>query len=200
MFNNTDFDVIKEISRLAFKPLIILRGKETVGTKRPPGNWQYFISWSWWQLHGYLLCGDNCTLRKKNVIEFSSVTQSCPTLCYPMDCSAPSFPVHHQLPELTQTHIHWVSDAIHHLILCHPLLFLHSIFASIRVFSNVSTLHIRWPSFWSSALASVFPMNNQDWSPLGRTGWISLQSKELSRVFSNITVQKHQLYGAQFSV
>ena len=85
-----------------------------------------------------------------------------------------------------------------HLILCHPLLLLPPIPPSIRVFSNESTLHMRWPKYWSSASASVLPMNNQDWSVLGWTGWISLQSKRISRVFSNTTVQKHQFFGAQF--
>ena len=85
-----------------------------------------------------------------------------------------------------------------HLILCHPLLLLPPIPPSIRVFSNESTLHMRWPKYWSSASTSVLPMNNQDWSALGWTGWISLQSKGLSRVFSNTTVQKHQFFGAQF--
>ena len=87
-----------------------------------------------------------------------------------------------------------------HLILCHPLLLLLSIFPRIRVFSNESFLHIRWPKYWSSASTSVLPMNSQDWFPLGRTGWISLQSKELSRVFSNTTVQKHQSFSAQLSL
>ena len=87
-----------------------------------------------------------------------------------------------------------------HLILCHPLLLLLSIFSSIGVFSNESVLHIRWPKYWSSVSTSVLPMNTQDWSPLGWTGWISLQSKGLSRVFSNITVQKHQFFGAQLSL
>ena len=87
-----------------------------------------------------------------------------------------------------------------HLILCRPLLLMTSIFLSVRVFSNESVLHIRWPSTGVSALASVLPMNTQDWSPLGRTGWISLQSKELSRVFSSIIVQKHQFFGTQVSL
>ena len=84
-----------------------------------------------------------------------------------------------------------------HLILCCPLLFLTSIFPSIRVFSNKSVLLIRWPNYWSFTSASVLPMNIQDWFPLGWTGWISLQSKRLSRVFSNTTVQKHQFFSAQ---
>ena len=81
-----------------------------------------------------------------------------------------------------------------HLILCHPLLLLSSIFPSITVFSNEPVLHIRsgGQSIGVSALTSVLPMNPQDWSPLRWTGWISLQSKGLSRVFYNTTVQKHQ--------
>jgi len=85
-----------------------------------------------------------------------------------------------------------------YLILCRPLLLLPSVFWSIRVFSNKSVLHSRWPEYWSSA--SVLPMDIQDWFPLGLTGWISLQSKGLSRVFSNTTVQKHQFFGAQHSL
>ena len=87
-----------------------------------------------------------------------------------------------------------------HLILCHPLLLLPSIFTSNRVFANESVLCIRWPSTRASASASVLPMNIQDWFSLGWTGWISWQSKRLSRVFSNTTVQKHQLFGTQLSL
>ena len=86
-----------------------------------------------------------------------------------------------------------------YLILCHPLLLPTSIFPSIRVFSNESVLHIRWPKYWSFSSASVLPVNTQDWFPLRRTEWISLQSKGLSRVFSNTTVQKHQFFNAQLS-
>ena len=74
-----------------------------------------------------------------------------------------------------------------YLLLFHPLLFLPSLFPSIRVFSNESVLHIRWLSIGVSASASVLPVNTQDWSPLGWTGWISLQSQGLSIVFSNTT-------------
>ena len=84
-----------------------------------------------------------------------------------------------------------------HLVLCCPVLLLPSVFPSIRVFSNESVLHIRWPKDWASASASVLPMNIQDWFPLELTDWISLQSKGLSRVFSNTAVQKHQFFGAQ---
>ena len=85
------------------------------------------------------------------------------------------------------------------LILCCPLLLLPSIFPSIRVFSNKSVLCIRWPKYWSFSFIISPSMNNQDWSPLGWTGWISLQSKGLSRVFSNTAVQKHQFFSAQLS-
>ena len=78
-----------------------------------------------------------------------SVAQSRPTLYNPKNCSTPSLPVLHYLPEFAQTHVHWVGDAIHHLILCRPLLLLPSIFPSIRVFPNESVLHIRWPKYWS---------------------------------------------------
>ena len=84
-----------------------------------------------------------------------------------------------------------------HLILYRPLLLPPSIFPSIGVFSNESVLHIRWKSIGILALASVLPMNIQDWSPLGWTGWISLQSERLSRIFFYITVQKHQFFSAQ---
>ena len=86
-----------------------------------------------------------------------------------------------------------------HLILCCPLLLLPPIPPSIRVFSNESTPHMRWPNIGVSASASVLQMNTQDWSPLGWTCWISLQSKGLSRVFSSTTVQKHRFFGAQLS-
>ena len=89
------------------------------------------------------------------------------------------------------------------LILRRPLLFLPSIFPSIRVFSNGSVLHIRWPKYWSFSFSispsneySVLPMNN----PLGLTGWISLHSKGLSRIFSNTTVQKHLFFSTQLSL
>ena len=87
-----------------------------------------------------------------------------------------------------------------HLILCHPLLLLHSIFPSTRVFSNESALHIRWPKYWSFSF-NISPSN--EYSGLisfGWTGWISLQSKGLSRVFSNTTIQKHQLFGSQLTL
>ena len=124
-------------------------------------------------------------------VQFSSVTQSCPTLCDPMNCSTSGLPVHHQLPEFTQTHVHQVSDAIQP---SHPLSSPsppapHSLPASESV--PMSQL-FAWggQSTGVSALASFLPKNTQDWSPSEWTGWISLQSKGLSRVFSNTTVQR----------
>ena len=87
-----------------------------------------------------------------------------------------------------------------HLILWCLLLPPPSIFPSMRVFSNESVLCIRWPKYWSFSFSIILPRNTQDWSPLGWTGWISLQSKGLSRVFSNTTVQNHKFFSAQASL
>ena len=114
-------------------------------------------------------------------------------LCDPMDCSMPGFPVHHQLLEPTQTHVHQVGDAIqpsHPLLVPSPPIFSLSASGSFQMSQFFAS---GGQSIGASALASVLPMNMQDWSPLGWTGWISLQSKGLSRVFSNTTVQKHHL-------
>ena len=83
------------------------------------------------------------------IVEFSSAAQSCPTLCDPMSHSTPGLPIHHQLPEITQTHAHHLVMPSNHLILCCPLLLLPPIPPSIRVFSNESTLRMRWPKYWS---------------------------------------------------
>ena len=93
--------------------------------------------------------------------QFSSVAQSCPTICDPMNSSTPGLPVHHKLPEFTETHVHRVSDDIQPSHLCRPLLLLPPIPPTIRVFSNESTLHIRWPKYWSLALASFPPKKSQ---------------------------------------
>ena len=131
--------------------------------------------------------------------QFSSVAQSCPTL-WPhglQHARPPSLSITNSRSSLRLTSIKSVMPS-NHLILCCPLLPLPSIFPSIRVFSNESALRIRWPKYWSFSF-SILPTNTQDWSPLGWTGWSSLQSKGLSRVFSNTTVQKHKLFGAQLS-
>ena len=116
----------------------------------------------------------------------------------PHGCSTPGLPVHHQALELTQTHVHRVTVAFQP---SHPLSSPSpwpSIFPSIRIFTNESVLRIRWPNIGVSASASVLPMNIQKWLPLRWTGWISLQSKGLSRVFSKTTVQKHNSLALSF--
>ena len=117
----------------------------------------------------------------------------------PMNNSTPCLPVHHQLPEFTQTHVHRVGDAIQ---ASHPLsspsLAPNSLPAS-GYFPMSQLFTWGGQSIGVSASASVLPMNTQDWSPLGWTGWISLQSKGLSRVLSNTTVQKNQFFSTQLS-
>ena len=135
---------------------------------------------------------------KKKSLQFSSVAQLCPTLCDSMNRTTPGLPVHHQLPESTQTHVHWVSDAIQS---SHPLS------SSSPPAPNPLPASESFPvsqlfawggqSTGVSALASFPPKKVQGWSPSEWTGWISLQSKGLSRVFSNTTVQKHQFFSAQ---
>ena len=95
-------------------------------------------------------------LKCSSSVQLSSVTQSCPTLCDPMDCCTPGLPVHYQLLEFTQS-IELVMPSSH-LILCHPLLLLPSIFPSIRIFSNESVLQIRWPKYWSFSF-NISPSN-----------------------------------------
>ena len=131
-------------------------------------------------------------------VQFSSVAQLCLTLCDPMNCSMPGLPVHHQLPESTQTHVHGVSDAIqscHHLSSLSPPAFNLSQHQGLfQCFASGDQ------SIGASASPSILPMNIQDWFPLGWTDLISLQSKGLSRVFSNTTVQKHQFFSCQLSL
>ena len=105
--------------------------------------------------------------------QFGSVAQSCPTLCDPMNCSTPGLPVHHQLPESIQTHIHRVSDAIQPSHPLSALLFLPSIFLSIRVFSNESALCIRWPKYWSFSF-NISPANEHPGLISFRMDWLDL--------------------------
>ena len=127
-------------------------------------------------------------------VQFSSVTESCQTLCDPMDCSPSGLPVHHQLPELTQTHVHWVHDAIqpsHSLSSPSPLTFNLSqwVSSSHRVAKVLGLQLLISPSNEYSGLISF------------RIDWLDLLAvKGLSRVFSNTTVQKHQFFGAQLSL
>ena len=115
-----------------------------------------------------------------NSVQFNSVAQSCPTLCDPMNCSTPGLPVYHQLPESTQTHVHWVGDAIQP---SHPRsspsffpginLSLPSIFPSIRVFSNESALSIRWPKCWRFSF-NISPSNEYLGLISFRMNWLDL--------------------------
>ena len=127
---------------------------------------------------GKPLLEDTCQIIKAPIMfkitvvgidSFSSVTQSCPTLCNPLDHSTPGFPVHHQLPEFSQTHVHQVSDAI----LCRPLLLLPPIPPSIRVFSNESALCMRWPKYWSFNF-SIRPSNEHPGLIFFSTDWLDL--------------------------
>ena len=129
--------------------------------------------------------------------QFSSVTQSCPTLCDPMDWSTPGLPVHHQLPEFTQTHV--IESVMPSTISSSVVPF------SSRLQSFPASGSFQMSQFFASGgqsigvspSQSVLLVNIQNWSLLGWTGWISLQSKGLSRVFSNTTVQKHQFFDTQ---
>ena len=136
---------------------------------------------------------------KESSLQFSSVPQSCPTLCHPVNHSTPGLPITNSRSSHKLMFIESVMPSSH-LILCCPLLLLPPILPSIRVFSNESTLRIlRWPKYWSFRL-SISPSNEHPGLiSLGWTGWISLQSKGLSRVFSNTTVQNHQFFHAQLS-
>ena len=142
-----------------------------------------------------LLLEPYCSFPSHSSRSFSSVAQSCLTLCEPMNRSTSHLPVDHQLPKFTQLMSieSW----------CHL-----TISSSVIPFSSCPQSFPTSGSFQMSQLfasggqnfgasTSVLPMNTQDWSPLGWTGWISLQSKGLARVFSNTTVQKHQFFGAQ---
>ena len=123
-----------------------------------------------------------------------SVPFSCSVMSHPVDCSTPGFSVHHQLPELAQTHIHQVGDAIQP---SHPLSS-HSL-PALSLSQHQGLFQWQVAKVLELQLQHL-PVNIQDWFPLGWIGWISLQSKELSKVFSNTIVQKHQFFSAQLSL
>ena len=133
-------------------------------------------------------------------VQFSSVAQSCLILCNPMNHSMPGLPVHHQLAESTQTHVHWVGDAIQPSHPHHPLLLLPSIFPRIRVFSNESALHIRWPNYWSFSFN--ISLSNK------HSGLISFRMDRLDLLAVQGTLKslfqhhssKHQFFCIQFSL
>ena len=112
------------------------------------------------------------SFKSKFSVQLSSVAQSCPTLCDPMDCSTPGLPVHHQLPEFTQLLSIKQVIPFNHLILCRPLLLQPSIFPSIRVFSNDSVLRIRWPKYWSFSF-SISPSNEHPGLISFRMDWLN---------------------------
>ena len=142
------------------------------------------------------------SLKRFRSVQFSSVAQSVVS-----DSLQPHEPQHTRPPLSITSSRSWpklmsIKSVMpsNHRILCRPLLLLPSIFPSIRVFQMSQLSASGGQSIRVSASASVLPMNIQDWFPLGWTGWISLQSKGLSRVFSNTTVQKHQFFSTQLSL
>ena len=150
------------------------------------GPWSVSMCWQW--------------QRHRNIgVQFSRSVMS--DSLWPHESgSTPGLPVYHQLPEFTQTHVHQVGDAIQP---SHPLVIpFSSCPQSFQASESFPMSHLfAWggQSTGVSPLASFLPKNTQDWSPLGWTGWISLHSKGLSRVFSNTTVQKHQFFSTQLS-
>ena len=106
-------------------------------------------------------------------VQFSSVAQSCLTLCDPMNCSTPGLPVHHQLRSPPKPMSIESVMPSNHLILCHPLLLLPSIFPSIRVFSNKSALCFRWPKYWSLSF-NISPSNEHPGLISFRMDWLDL--------------------------
>ena len=135
-----------------------------------------------------------------NGISLVQFSHSVVWLCDPMDCSTPAIPVHHQIPELLKL--------MSIELWCHPTISSSAFPFSSHLHSFPASRSLPVSQFFASggqrigvsALTSVIPMNIQDWFPLGLTGWISLLSKRLSRVFSNSTVQKHQFFGTKLSV
>ena len=161
-----------------------------------PSNCHLKVSYvTLWKVRGYMRHGQLFGIQWIN-----SVAQSCPTPCDPMDCSTPGFPdITNSRSLLKLMSIELVMPS-NYLILCHPLLLLPSIFPSIRVFSSESTLRIRWPKYWSFSF-SIIPSSEHPGLISFRLDWLGLlQSKGLSRVFSNTTVQKHQFFGTQLSL
>ena len=152
-----------------------------------------FSVWGAYQRKHWSVCSSN-DLRHGRIssVQFSSVTQSCPTLCDPMDCSTPGLPVHCQFPEFTQTHVHRVSDAIQP---SHPD---SPIFLSIRVFSDESVLRIRWPKYWSFSF-SISPSNECSGLISFRMDWLDLLAVQgtlkilLQHHSSKVSILRHSL-------
>ena len=166
---NTVFDAMRmreSIPRQIDKKFRVPKEEKGVWASRS-GDWQSGILKEEKRTNVFFLCVPS--------VHFSSVAQSCSTLCDPMNSSMPRLPVHHQLLEFTQTHVHRAGDAIQpssHLILCHPLLLLPPIPPSIRVFSNESALCIRWPNYWSFSF-NISPSNEHP-GLIFRMDWLDL--------------------------
>ena len=139
-----------------------------------------------------------------DAVQFSSVLQSCPTLCDPMDCSTPSLPVHHQLPALLKLMSSESMMPSNYLILCRPLLLLLSIFPSIRVFSNESVLRIRWPKYWSFSF-SINPSKEYSGLISFRIDWLNLLAVQgtlkslLQYYISKASILRHSAFFIQLS-
>ena len=135
-----------------------------------------------------------------NWVQFSSVAQSCPTLCDPMNCSTSGLPVHHKLPSLPKTMSIELMMPSNHLILCHPLFLLPSIFPGIRVFSNDSPLRIRWPMYWSFSV-NISPSNEHPGPISFRMDWLDLLAVQgtLKSLLQHHS-QKDQFFSAQSSL
>ena len=165
--------------------------KRMEGLKKPnifvSGKILLLMGKGWWDVQGF-------HTRMLASVQLSSGAQLCLTLCDSMDFSSPGFPVHHQLPEFTQTHVHWVGDAIQTSSSVIPFSYCLQSFQASGSFQMSQFFASGGQSIGVSASATVLPMNIQDWLPLGWTGWISLQSKGLTRVFSNTTIEKHQFF------
>ena len=164
-----------------------------------PATLRCSVSMCWINEEIHYRCGPGRSMHSsnlmisKNTLLLSSVAKSCLTLCNPMDCSMPGFPVFHYLLEFAQIHVHWVGDAIQP---SHPPSppsppALNLSQHQGRLFASGGQ------SIGVSASASVFPMNIQDWFPLELTGLTTVLSKGFSRVFSSTTVQKKQFFSAQ---
>ena len=139
-------------------------------------------------IQAYPPCSPTPMSAEWRISQFSSVAQLCLTLCDPMNCSMPGIPGHHQLPEFTQTHVHWVTESVmssNHLILCWPFSSCLQCFPGSGSFQIGRLFASGGQSIRVSASTSVLPMNIQDWFPLGWTGWISLQSKGLSSLLQH---------------
>ena len=141
------------------------------------------------QVEGRWCLENNTNIYSESCFQFSSVTQLCLILCDPVDCSMPGLPVHHQPWSLLKLMSIELVMPSNHLILCHPLFLLPSIFPNVRIFPVSQFFTSGGQSIGAPASTSFLPVNIQDWFILGLTGWISFQSKGLSRVFSNTTVQ-----------